>query len=400
LRTASDGSHEVEIGEKVIPTDITGRVWPNYLAYTSVPSLPADQVLNGQIDRAVFRDRVVLIGGSAPGLGDGFKTLLRRLQSGVSIQAQLIDSLLAGDLLRRPSFAPVLERLLAAFLAIAAMLQFGQIGDRAYTLLCTGAVILLGVGSPGAFAAAGLLFDVTLPIAALLGTNLIVLAERTHQEVCTRRKREAELANALREAELRLQAESARESLAIALDAAQLGTWDADLTLGTSHQSPRYDEIFGWTGTSSHWSRETLLASVVAEDRNAVSRSLNAAMETGILRFEAHIRRADGSLRSIVVEGRVYYVEGRVYYNADGLPVRIAGVATDATERRRIQEILQQSQRLQAVGAIAGGVAHNFNNLLTIVLGNLDLAAQQSSEIARFRRYLDAARQAADEAQI
>jgi PAS domain-containing protein len=94
---------------------------------------------------------------------------------------------------------------------------------------------------------------------------------------------------------------------------------------------------FEWTGTSSHWTRETLLASVVAEDRDGVSRSLSAAMETGILRFEAHIRRADGNLRSIVVEGRVYH-------NADGLPIRIAGVATDATERRRIEEILQQSQ--------------------------------------------------------
>jgi len=389
LRTASDGSHEVEIGERIIPTDITGGVWPNYPAYTSVPSLPADQVLNGQIDRAVFRDRVVLIGGSAPGLGDGFKTPLWRLQSGVSIQAQLIDSLLAGDLLRRPSFAPALERLLAAFLAIAAMLQFGQIGDRAYALLCTGAVILLGVGSSGAFAAAGLLFDATLPIAALLGTNLIVLAERTHREIRTRREREAELANALREAELRLQAEAARESLAIALDAAHMGTWDADLTLGTSRQSSRYDEIFGWSGTSSQWSRETLLASVVARDRDAVARSLDMAMETGVLHFECHIRRADGNLRSVVVDGRVYH-------NEDGVPVRIAGVATDATERRRIEEILQQSQRLQAVGTIAGGVAHNFNNLLTIVLGNLDLAAQQSSEIARFRRYLDAARQAAE----
>jgi two-component system, NtrC family, sensor kinase len=51
----------------------------------------------------------------------------------------------------------------------------------------------------------------------------------------------------------------------------------------------------------------------------------------------------------------------------------------DVTERLRIEQALQQAQRLQAVGAIAGGVAHHFNNLLTIVLGNLDLAANERS---------------------
>lgn len=88
-------------------------------------------------------------------------------------------------------------------------------------------------------------------------------------------------------------------------------------------------------------------------------------------------------------------VDGRVYHGPDGTPVRIAGVATDVTERRRIEEALQQSQRLQAIGTIAGGVAHNFNNLLTIILGNIDLALRRSSDTARLRGHLEAASQAA-----
>jgi signal transduction histidine kinase/CheY-like chemotaxis protein len=282
-----------------------------------------------------------------------------------------------------------LERLLALVLAIAAILQFGRMGDKTYTLLCSVTVIVIGVGSFGAFAGAGLLLDATLPVAALLGTNVILLAERTHREVFTRRQRENELANALREAELRAEAENARESLAIALDSAQMGMWDADLILGASRRSPRYDEIFGCAGTPSQWNRETLLSSVVAEDQDTVARSLDAAMETGALHFQCHFRQPGGNLRSIVVDGRVYH-------SADGTPIRIAGVATDVTERRRIEEALQQSQRLQAVGTIAGGVAHNFNNLLAIILGNLDLASQRSSDIARLPGHLDAARLAAE----
>jgi C4-dicarboxylate-specific signal transduction histidine kinase len=282
-----------------------------------------------------------------------------------------------------------LERLAAAVLAISAMFLFGRIGDKGYALLCGSAVILLGAGSFGAFATAGILLDATLPVAALLGTNLILLTERTYQEVRIRRRRETELAIALREAELRTEAENARESLAIALDAAQMGMWDADLIQGTSRRSTRHDEIFGYAGPPPEWSRETLLAGVVAEDRDTVARCLDAAMETGALHFQCRICRPDGSPRSIVVDGRVYH-------DADGRPTRMAGVVADVTDRHRIEEALQQTQKLQAVGTIAGGVAHNFNNLLAIVLGNLDLASRSRSDAERIGPYLAAATAAAE----
>ncbi len=118
LRAEPTGGHTLEIGDKTIPSDTAGGVWPRYAVNATIPSVPADRVLTGEIDRAVFRDRVVLIGTSAPGLGDAFETPLRHLQSGVSIQAQLVESLLVGDLLRRPVLAPALERLFAVGLAI------------------------------------------------------------------------------------------------------------------------------------------------------------------------------------------------------------------------------------------------------------------------------------------
>jgi signal transduction histidine kinase/CHASE2 domain-containing sensor protein/CheY-like chemotaxis protein len=389
LRAEWAGGYELEIGERVTHADKAGKVWPRYPVSPVVASVPAYRVLNGELDRAIFRDRVVLIGASAPGLGDAFETPLQRLESGVLIQAQLVDSLLAGDVLWRPAVAPALERVLAALLGIVAALQFGRVRDRVYILLSGGAGILLVAGSFGAFAAAGVLLDATLPVAALLGTNLIILAERMHREIRTRRKRENELANAMREAELRADAENARESLAIALDAAQMGMWDADLMRGTSRRSPRHDEIFGYAEPPPEWGRETLLAAVVAEDQDAVARSLDVAMGTGTLHFQCRIRRPEGALRSIAVDGRVYYGE-------NGMPIRMAGVVTDVTERRRIEEALHQAQRLQTVGTIAGGIAHNFNNLLTIVLGNLDLASRQSSNAEELRRRLDAAAVAAE----
>jgi hypothetical protein len=71
-------------------------------------------------------------------------------------------------------------------LALTAMLLFGEIADKTYVLFAGGALILLVAVSIGAFTAAGLLLDPTLPLGAFLMTNLVVLAERSHREVLLR----------------------------------------------------------------------------------------------------------------------------------------------------------------------------------------------------------------------
>lgn len=54
-------------------------------------------------------------------------------------------------------------------------------------------------------------------------------------------------------------------------------------------------------------------------------------------------------------------------------PVGIGFMATDITERKMLEEQLAHAQKLEAVGQLTGGVAHEFNNLLAVILGNADL---------------------------
>src|SRR6266850_2332790 len=73
----------------------------------------------------------------------------------------------------------------------------------------------------------------------------------------------------------------------------------------------------------------------------------------------------------------------------------LLGVATEITERKRLEEQLLQSQKMEAVGQLAGGVAHDFNNILTAIVGYTDLLAAELDGNARQLEDLEEIRKAA-----
>ena len=162
---------------------------------------------------------------------------------------------------------------------------------------------------------------------------------------------------ALRESEARLER---------AQEIAGIGSWELDLTSGRYLMSRQLLRILGLP--PDFQATDASLTSLVATEGGIAPCDWMAGLKTGHARssLEFQITRPDG-------ETRVLNLEGRPVAEADGTIRRLTGTAQDITERRQIENQLLQAQKMEAVGALTGGMAHDFNNVLGVIIGNLDL---------------------------
>jgi len=121
------------------------------------------------------------------------------------------------------------------------------------------------------------------------------------------------------------------------------------------------------------------------ENAKELYETLNTVYTTGKSDrgFDWEIIRKDGTERS--VESSVSLITG-----AEGEPIGFRGVVRDISEKRRLEGQLQQASKMEAIATLAGGVAHEFNNALMGILGNIELLRMDLPEDERRDKYFEA----------
>jgi two-component system, cell cycle sensor histidine kinase and response regulator CckA len=124
------------------------------------------------------------------------------------------------------------------------------------------------------------------------------------------------------------------------------------------------------------------------DDRGAISNGIGEVLTKGYHSSEAHLLTKSGEQIPYLFSGSLLEAESGK---------QILGIAVNVSERRLLEHQLRQSQKLEAIGQLAGGVAHDFNNLLTVISGSCELILEGMKPDDPLRSWALAIRDAASQ---
>ena len=258
-----------------------------------------------------------------------------------------------GHFLPVPALLRRLDYLYLLFpFVIWAALRFGSRGASLMTFVIAVVAVWRTVAGGGPFNTAsggGTLFAVGCYLGIVAVTGLLLAAAVTHE-------RETATA-ALRRRD---------EQLSVALDAARMGVWFWSATEDRLTWDDTLRRMYGLAAGEEVAGYQDFLSRVHPEDRELVDSSVRRAL--------AERGRLDYEFRIVLPDGRVRWIAdlGSVVTDDSGNPSGMTGTCQDVTDRRTAEEQLRLAHKMESVGRLAGGVAHETNNQMSVVMSAAD----------------------------
>jgi PAS domain S-box-containing protein len=178
----------------------------------------------------------------------------------------------------------------------------------------------------------------------------------------------------------RKQAEESIRKLSQAIEQSPVSIIITDVKGRIEFVNVKFTQITGYTYEEAIGRRPSILKSgeTPAEEYSRLWKTIGSG---GVWSGELHNRKKNGELFW-------EYATIAPVRNADHVITHYVAVKEDITERKKLEAQLRQTQKMEAVGQLAGGVAHDFNNMLGVIIGYAELALGQADLDDSLRRNL------------
>lgn len=160
---------------------------------------------------------------------------------------------------------------------------------------------------------------------------------------------------------------ASEERLLLAVNSVKLGIWEQDLQTGDVKWNNYMYHIYGVDKSDYIVTHESVMNFTHPEDRERILSQVENVLKNG--------QDFESQFRIITPLGETRYIRAyaHVYEFIDGKPSKIIGVNNDITDQVNAYNTIIRNQRLNAIGEFAAGVAHDFNNSLESIMGNIEL---------------------------
>ena len=358
---------------KLLGISATNSATPQWVRYyggaLTVPHVSYSSALHpDEVGDEFFRDKIVFI-GARPMAGtfrerkDEFRNPLSAwgdkelFMPAVEVHATQLLNLLRGDTLHRwPPFAePLLLTVTAAL--------FGWVLFYFRPLKATGVAL---VGELVVFGAVAfvlpaqkiwfpwlLISAVQIPV-ALAGSVLFQSLEWIRQK----RKLEAQ----------RLADEAKIHEQAALIEKAQDAILVQDLSGNLVYANPSAERLYGWS--TAELQSDGALQKIIVPSKTMFAEACKVALTTG--EWLGELEQTTRAGRKLTVESRCTLIK-----DERGQPKSLLFINTNVTEKKRLEAEFFRAQRMESIGALAGGMAHDLNNALSPILMGLQLLQKQ-----------------------
>lgn len=182
----------------------------------------------------------------------------------------------------------------------------------------------------------------------------------------------------------------------LAVQGAGIALWDWHVPTGRLQVDERWAAIREYQLDEIHDHIDFEMNMIHPDDRAEVKQKLNRHLEaqTPFYEIEYRTQTKSGQWKWIHSRGKV------VGWSETGLPIRFLGTQMDITDYKQLEQQLLHAQKMEAIGRLAGGVAHDFNNMLTVIISYSELILGRSTLEPRVRARVEEIRKAGERAAL